>query len=70
MFKKIKLSNILMVLLVGQYIYTLLILSGNYHSSYFSAEHEDTIFIMHLMSWFIVKAIENLKVTIEVIDMR
>ena len=66
MFKDVKLSNVLMFLVLGQFVYTLMIASGQYQSNVFSSEHEDTIFVMHLMAWFIVRAIENISITLEV----
>jgi len=59
---KINLSTILGWLTILQGIYTMLITSGIVlGESIFTAEHEDTIFIMHLMTWFIIRSIENLK---------
>lgn len=55
-----------MFLVLGQFIYAQMLLSGNYYSPISSIEHEDTIFIMYLMAWFIVRAIENISVTLEV----
>lgn len=59
-----RLSNILALLTISQAWFVL----AHYHGILKSKEgfpfdilHEDTIFIMHLMTWFIVRAIENLK---------
>jgi len=51
---------ILLLLLIGQFISTLMLGLG-YEPSNFSLEHEDTIFIMLLCTWFIVYAVDEKK---------
>ena len=70
--KLIRPSTLLLILTALQFIYTVAIATGAYTSKHFSLEHEDTIFIMHLMTWFIVYTIEQVavKLSIEAKDMR
>lgn len=58
-----KLSNILAILTLIQFLYMVVIL-GEYYIPKFKTtmEHEDLVFILHLMTWFIVRAIENNKI--------
>ena len=57
---KIKVSTIIGILTVLQYLYTIALIQGWYVSAkHFSLEHEDLIFILHLMTWFIVASIEK-----------
>lgn len=56
-----KLSNILFVLFLFQSTYIYLAYYNIINTSIkFDALHEDTILIMHLMTWFIVRSIENI----------
>ena len=56
-----KLSNILAVMTIVQFIYAVAIAKGWYTSLYtLSYEHEDLIFVLHFMTWFIVRTIENI----------
>ena len=58
-----KLSNILAILTILQFAYLIAIVIGIETIStveHFSLEHEDMSFVIHLMSWFIVRAIENI----------
>ena len=58
-----KLSNTLAFMTAIQLVYLIAIEKGWYTSPYtLSYEHEDLIFILHLMTWFIVRAIENIGV--------
>lgn len=55
-----KLSNILFLLFLCQATYIYLTYHNLINTSIkFDILHEDTILIMHLMTWFIVRAIEN-----------
>jgi hypothetical protein len=56
---KIKISTILGFLTLGQLFFTLLLRHDPTVSEVFTLEHEDTIFIMHLMTYFIVLSIEQ-----------
>jgi vacuolar-type H+-ATPase subunit I/STV1 len=58
---KLKLSYIIGFLTMTQYVYTV----GVYNQLWknigeFNLMHEDTVFIMHLMTWIVVAAIEQL----------
>ena len=59
-----KLSTLLAILTIGQFFYITFNHFGWYIQTNFPFDilHENTIFIMHLMTWFIVKSIENKKV--------
>ena len=57
---KYKLSSILAILTIAQFIFVLGMGLNIWTNPFFTLEHEDTIFIMHLMTWFIVSAIENI----------
>ena len=60
-----RLSTVVGILTLGQAMYIVASHFGWYVSSTirFDFIHEDTIFVMHFMTWFIVKSIENLKET-------
>lgn len=60
----VKISNIVGVLTLLQLFYTTALYYGLVESSEkmpFNIYHEDTIFIMHLMTFFIVRAIERIQ---------
>mgnify|MGYP003589818010 CR=1 FL=1 len=58
-----KLSNILAFMTIIQFIYALAVAKGWYTSPYtLSYEHEDLVFVLYFMTWFIVRAIENIGV--------
>lgn len=58
-----KLSNILAILTLIQFLYIGAILGGYYIPEFKTTmEHEDLAFTLHLMTWFIVRAIENNKI--------
>jgi hypothetical protein len=57
----IGLSTIIGIMTLIQLISTISIGAGWHKSELFTLEHEDTVFILLLCTWFIVKAIENLK---------
>ena len=55
-----KLSNSVMTLTICQLWYILAVRYELFTTTIeFNILHEDTILIMHLMTWFIVRAIEN-----------
>jgi hypothetical protein len=62
---KIKISTILGILTLGQFIFTLMLRHDPTVSEIFTLEHEDTIFIMHLMTYFIVLSIEQVVLAIK-----
>ena len=51
-------SAILLVLMLLQFVSTVLYGMGYGDKHLFTLEHEDTIFIMFLCTWFIVSAID------------
>lgn len=58
-----KLSNILAFMTIIQFIYALAVAKGWYTSPYtLSYEHEDLVSVLYFMTWFIVRAIENIGV--------
>ncbi len=57
---KYRLSSILAILTIAQFILALGMGLNIWTNPFFTLEHEDTIFIMHLMTWFIVRAIEKI----------
>lgn len=62
-------SKVLLTLTILQFLYTLALAQGWYKSSYsLSYEHEDLIFILHLMTWFIVYTIEQKFASITIIN--
>lgn len=62
-------SKVLLILTILQFLYTLALAQVWYKSSYsLSYEHEDLIFILHLMTWFIVYTIEQKFASITIIN--
>lgn len=62
-------SKVLLILTILQFLYTLALAQGWYKSPYsLSVEHEDLIFILHLMTWFIVYTIEQKFASITIIN--
>ena len=56
-----KLSDILLFLTVLQFIFAQGLANNLWTSELFTVQHEDYVFIAHLMTWFIVKSIESIK---------
>ena len=62
-------SKVLLILTILQFLYTLALAQSWYKSPYsLSYEHEDLIFILHLMTWFIVYTIEQKCTSITIIN--
>lgn len=65
--KKIKLSTWLLMLTIMQFMYVCMLGLGVINPFYFDnrwtvdINHEDLVFILHFMTYFIVKAIEDSK---------
>jgi len=57
-----KLSNILGIITLLQFLFTIGLSFSWWTSQLFTIQHEDYIFIAHLMTWFIVRSIETIKI--------
>ena len=57
-----KLSNILFILTLAQGIWTVGLSFDWWAGNNFNIQHEDYIFIAHMMTWFIVRSIENIDI--------
>ena len=57
-----KLNHLLGVFVLAQFAYIVAVQYGWYTSTSmpFDLLHEDTILVIHVMTWFVVRAIENL----------
>jgi len=64
--KNVKISSIVLVLTVFQFIFNVSMTSGLYESEHFNIEHEDYVLVAHLMTLFIVLAIERININIEI----
>ena len=57
-----KLSNFLGILTLLQFLYLEGLAYGWWTSQFFTIQHEDYILIAHIMTWFIVRSIETIKI--------